>query len=142
MFTQHNSFDRSSSTPSPHDRFIDLVESPRFPPGERAMLAAIDDLKLEITVHESISGLCAAYECLLNTLQVSLQNPSRIQVMPHVRAKIQAEYDGLPPRHVIDAAIKDALVKWTKHWVSQRWRVEAMAQQGYEDWPRRPFGFG
>lgn len=138
----HNPFDRSTPTPSPLDRFIDLVESPRSPPGERAMLAAIDDLALEISVHDSISGHYAAYEALLATLQVSLQNPSRIQIMPQVRAKLQAEYDGLPPRHMVDAAIKDNIVTWTKHWVSQRWRVEAMAQQGYEDWPRRPFGFG
>lgn len=106
MFSQHYSFDRSTATPPPLDRLIDLVESPRFPSGERVMLAAIDRLALGISVHDSVSGLCAAYEALLATLQVALQNPSRIQVMPQVRAKLQADYDGLPPRHMVDAAIR------------------------------------
>lgn len=110
MFSQHDSFDRSTATPPTLDRLIDLVESPRFPSGERVMLAAIDRLALERSVHDSVSGLCAAYEALLATLQVALQNPSRIQVMPQVRAKLQADYDGLPPRHMVNAAIKDVLV--------------------------------
>lgn len=59
-----------------------------------------------------------------------------------VRAKLQAEYDDLPSQQMLDDIVKTRVLEGIKDMVGQRWRIEAMALQGYEVWPRLPLGFG
>ncbi|KAM0713817.1 hypothetical protein Q7P37_010779 [Cladosporium fusiforme] len=125
----------TNSAPSPIAALTDLIVSDRHPPGQRAMFAAIDATKPDLSIQDSIAALRTAHETLRGILRLALDFPSEIQGRKDVRAKLQAEYDELPAPEMMDDAIKDCLFSAIKEMVGHRWRVEAMAKQGYEQRP-------
>lgn len=132
----------TSSTPSPIESLKDIIESYRFPPGQKAMFRAIDDLRPELSIDDAIEGLRTAHGILHATLQTALQNPSPIQARHDIRARLQAEYDSMPASYMLDDLIKEGLLTEIKELLGQRWRVEALAAQGFEDVLPPPFAPG
>lgn len=115
--------------PTPYDRLHTLIEADRFPPGQRAMFAAIDALKPELSPEDAVTGLEFALKLLHETLETALEEPSTIQQHQHVRAKLLAEYLALPDQVQVADIVMDALIQGIKDRVGSRWRVEAMEQR-------------
>ena len=106
-----------------------LIRASRFPPGQRAMFAAIDALSSELDHQDAFAGLSLSLLLLQGTLENAVEEPTAIEQHPSVRRKLMAEYAALPEKEHVDGVGMDVLIERIKVRLASRWRVEAMEKQ-------------